>query len=73
MFIGDLRLPNGQIMEYLTGNVIDRDPVATDIPWEVLAGPGIFIASQGSSEPAIGCQTGGDKVANHLMRKLAEK
>lgn len=72
MMIGDLILPNGDIMEYTTGNVISREAQVTDIPWSVLSGHGVYSTAQNTSQPAVGCITGGDKVLGHLMEMLIQ-
>lgn len=73
MFIRDLILPDGNILEFNTGNVVTRETRTSDMPWSELSGPGLYRTEHESSQPFIGCQTGGDIVAARLMDLLVQR
>lgn len=56
-------------MEVHTGNVVTRPYRTTDMTWNELAGS-TPVVNRGNQQPFIGCQTGGDKVADRLMNLL---
>lgn len=74
--IRDLQFPdesiNGKVkvMEYTTGQIIWREPLASDLTWSDLAGTGVHNPYANSSQPFIGCLTRGDMIADHLMEML---
>lgn len=72
MLIRDLILPDGNVLEYSTGNVVQRSPRTTDMSWGELAGSTPAV-NRGNTQPFVGCQTGGDLVAEGLMNHLATK
>lgn len=72
MLLRDLRLPNGTTMLYETGEIVTRPRLPTDLTWEELSGPGIYNPYANSKQPFVGCLTGGEIVADRLMRLLTE-
>lgn len=77
MMIRDLLLPNGWVMEFGTDRIKRLgDCVTKPLDWagaDGLAGNGTVNRSTGTRQPFIGCPTGGDIIADLLMRQLAKE
>lgn len=80
MLLRDLRLPSpneDKVILYFTGEVVTRPQRwASELTWDELAGPGIPRIVEGfdkpTSQPFVGCPTGGAEVAHRLMQLLLE-
>lgn len=70
MLLRNLRLPDGNVMLY-TGEVVGPEHAhQTDLTWDDLSGQPLDQVRE--TQPFVGCVTGGDKVAEHLMARLKE-
>jgi len=71
MMLRNVQLPDGNVMRY--DGTVDGPEHAhpTDLTWEELSG--IPADTSITAQPFVGCVTGGDKVAHHLMSQLARR
>lgn len=77
MMLRDLRLPNGMILEFGTDRLKSpEESTRAPLEWQGadgLAGNGQINHWTGTRQPFVGCPTGGDVVAEMLMRQLARE
>lgn len=74
MMLRDLRLPDGSILEISTDRIKNDTGGRAPLEWQGadgLAGDGQVNRWTGTRQPFVGCPTGGDVVADILMRQLA--